>query len=149
MHQANDEIADLRVTPRDANLNDLFSLVRTVMTDLQLLRLALENHMKTEEESDTALKRELSSLGRLVRAFPKTPTGEPDIEGHHDDHVTRMGEARAARKRWDQIKNIVVEVIVRGVAYGFIIIFLLGVKDWIQHPVSPEITSIAKHIGGE
>lgn len=95
-------------------------------------------HMEAEEAQYEKFNLELKRLGdevegvsSLIRAFPETSEGIPDLLGHHNDHATRMAEAQTSKKRWEQIKTSLITDGVKAILIATAVIFGIGLKDWI------------------
>jgi hypothetical protein len=106
----------------------------------------LREHMNMEELGMKGIKDELSTLSKVVKAFPHID-GEPDIEGHYADHVSRMHSAATNKARIEKMKDAALDVVVKGVTYGTIILLLMGARDWLAHPIIPSIPSTTHEAG--
>lgn len=144
--------ADKRVVDRDHNLNDLFALVRTIAEDVASLRSevgsvkqSLASHMVTEEDNVREMSREFNKFSSLYRAFPEIDD-EPDIDGHRNDHLTRMGEARDKKRRLEKARDDVVEIIIKGLTYGVLFLMLTGARDWLENGSTPSVSHLKNHI---
>ncbi len=145
MEKAISQVFEKRTAPRDDNLNDLFALVRVVAADVNNTKImlndlndTLQGHINKEDKLLDDHATQLKELNGLHEAIPIVPgTGKRDIAGHHDAHMQMMVNDKEWKRRWQRTKDAAAEVIVKGVIYGFIVIFLTGVVEYIRHPFAP------------
>ena len=113
----------------------------------------LDSHMEEEKNTSTRVKSELGAIGEqvkgvaiLIKAFPKNESNEPDLQGHHDDHLTRMRQAGVMERRKNNIIDDLVTNLVKGFSYGLMFLVLLGAKDYFNSPAKPTIDSTIHHM---
>ena len=118
------------------NINS--SELRAIGSSVDSLHEELITHMEKEEKEDKeiadriqALSDKIDSFAPMKKAFIHID-GVPQYDGHQDCQMRRATDTEAEKKRWDKYKDWVGEVVVKGLAYGFIALLLLGVKDWVS-----------------
>lgn len=141
-----------RQLPRDHTMNEIFDMLRRLLDEQVVIKTQHSDlaakfraHMGNEELHFATTNRELSRLADTVesltvlhQAFPHTPDGVPDINGHRAFHDGRITESVERRKLWMGIKQSVVNEGVKLVMIGVMVIFALGAKEWIVRNISPE-----------
>ena len=126
------------------NINS--SELRSIGSSVDSLHEELITHMGKEEKEDKeiadriqALSDKIDSFAPMKKAFIHID-GVPQYDGHQDCQMRRATDEKETKKRLDKYKDWVGEVLVKGIAYGFIAILLLGIKDWIgQQNRAPDL----------
>ena len=126
------------------NINS--SELRAIGSSVDSLHEELITHMGKEEKEDKeiadriqALSDKIDSFAPMKKAFIHID-GVPQYDGHQDCQMRRATDEKETKKRLDKYKDWVGEVLVKGIAYGFIAILLLGIKDWIgQQNRAPDL----------
>ena len=132
-----ENLGDKRNGLRIHDLDDLFGMMRTLMDGFVILQkdfVDLRNEMKKHVEIEDRIfgkqNAELQKLSNLVKAFPKRKEdGLPDIEGHHNDHVTRMQDAESSSAFWRRIRIGMAEKLIWGTLLVVLFLVVLGVRD--------------------
>ena len=133
---------DKIVNITNINSNEL----RAIGSSVDSLHEELITHMGKEEKEDKeiadriqALSDKIDSFAPMKKAFIHID-GVPQYDGHQDCQMRRATDEKETKKRLDKYKDWVGEVLVKGIAYGFIAILLLGIKDWIgQQNRAPDL----------
>ena len=154
-HEGNES----RRLPRDAQLDDLFDLIRGLDKKVDNIQkeylditgsvnalstaiikhgIDLHEHIQNEENVLKKHTCELERLSLLVKAFPKIKeTGEPDIYGHHDYHVGLIESSNQWQRMLARIKTSILTDLVKGVLLIAGLVIALGIRDFIYHPEMP------------
>lgn len=135
-----------RQKQRDEGMNDLFHFVREISSSLGELAARFKLHMDTEEAHYVKTEARLQALEKkldnvigdvqsmtvLYKAFPPLDDGTPDISGHYIDHFTRKEEAEGKKKFWENIKEDMLENLVKASIVAIFVLLGLGVLSWLQ-----------------
>ena len=70
----------------------------------------------------------LAELKGVNRAFPLNDLGEPDIDGHRQDHLSRIDEAKTENDN----KHEAVKGVVKVAAGGFATILFYALVDYVK-----------------
>lgn len=115
-------------------LAELFGMMRDFGKRLDTLSKRLSDHMDAEERAvrqQTQVLGELServdALGELVKAFPHTEDGVPDLHGHRIYHDGLIVEAKEKGKFWQSMK----EHIGKNILTALMMLLLLGLNAHI------------------
>jgi hypothetical protein len=139
----------------------LLEMVVALAADVRMLREEsrtvaheLREHMREEGAEDKLIIERLGELNAkidgfapITTAFVRASNGEPDYTGHHADHSRRIDDAIESANNWRKIYDSVQDVVIRGLTYGAIILLLMGVRDWVNHPTIPSMPQAHEVIG--
>ena len=133
---------DKIVNITNINSNEL----RAIGSSVDSLHEELISHMGKEEKEDKEISDRIQALSDKIDSFTNMKKafvhidGEPDFTGHQECQLRRATDEKETKKRLDKYKDWVGEVLVKGIAYGFIAILLLGIKDWVgQQNRAPDL----------
>jgi hypothetical protein len=126
----------------DPLLIEVLSLTRSNQDAMIQLDRRLTAHMNIEErivkETNDALykiTKDVEAVSSLLKAFPKKHDGSIDVEGHLDDHLTRMTQARASKKWWNDLRDDLAANAVKAAIVFILLLIALGAKEWVLDKV--------------
>jgi len=139
---------DHRINPRNDAMSALFDSVRELSNEFIEIKTRLEIHSTIAEEQRHEIIDKMNNMSAkidealdLKDAFIHVD-GKPDTAGHKSDHLTRIQSAESSNKFWDKVKEEAASKVVSAVLIACIVIFGIGLKDWLaQYMKNPAATA--------